>query len=46
MENKEYTEQDMLLFSWWLIRNLGQFVDDKEAHDNGDYLKLWKNENK
>ena len=39
-------ENDMIEFSWWLTKNLGQFSDDYTTHFKGEYLKQWQQLNK
>jgi hypothetical protein len=39
---QERIDNDMIEFSWWLIKNLGKYSDDYIAHFKGEYLKQWK----
>ena len=32
----------MIDFSWWLVKNIGKFSDDMQAHYNGEYLNIWR----
>ena len=42
MQQRMYSEEDMLNFAWFLQENIGQFTCDKTAHFEGDYLKQFK----
>lgn len=35
-------EKQMIDFSWWLVKNIGRFSDDMQAHYNGEYLNIWR----
>jgi len=37
-----YSEEDMLNFAWFLVKNIGQYSSDKTAHFEGEYLKQFK----
>jgi hypothetical protein len=39
---KVYTKEDMLRFSWWLTKNLGQYSSDEKAHLESKYLTQWE----
>jgi len=41
-ESHPFSEEDMIEFSWWLVKNLGMFSCDKTAHFNKEYLQIWK----
>jgi hypothetical protein len=42
-EQQGYSEEDMLNFAWFLIKNVGQYSDDRMAHFEGKYLEKFKN---
>jgi hypothetical protein len=42
-DKKLYSEEDMLNFAWFLVKNIGQYSSDKTAHFEGEYLKQFKN---
>jgi hypothetical protein len=44
MQERSYSEEDMINFAWFLVKNLGQYSDDKLAHFDGMYLKQFKNQ--
>ena len=37
-----YSEEDMINFAWFLLKNIGQYSDDRLAHFEGEYLKQFK----
>ena len=37
-----YSEEEMLNFAWFLLKNVGQYSDDKTAHFEGKYLEQFK----
>ena len=42
-QNKNlYSEEDMIEFAWFLLKNIGQYSDDRLAHFEGKYLKQFK----
>lgn len=42
-QNKNlYSEEEMLNFAWFLLRNVGQYSDDRIAHFEGKYLEQFK----
>ena len=41
-ETHSFTEEDMIEFSWWLVKNLGRFSCDQTAHFTKEYLKIWE----
>ena len=41
-QEKSYSEEDMLDFAWYLIKNVGQYSDDRIAHFEGKYLEQFK----
>jgi hypothetical protein len=41
-DKKSYSEEDMLNFAWFLVKNIGQYSSDKTAHFEGKYLKQFK----
>jgi hypothetical protein len=44
MEKQQgYSEEDMLNFAWFLIKNVGQYSDDRMANFEGKYLEKFKN---
>ena len=44
---KIYSEEEILLFSWWLLRNVGRTSNDRIAHfEDKYYLNLWIEQNK
>ena len=44
MQERMYSEENMINFAWFLVKNLGQYSDDKLAHFDGMYLKQFKNQ--
>ena len=42
-QQQGYSEEDMLNFAWFLIKNVGQYSDDRMAHFEGKYLEKFKN---
>jgi hypothetical protein len=42
-QERSYSEEDMLNFAWFLIKNVGQYSDDRMAHFEGKYLEQFKN---
>ena len=42
LEERMYSEQDMLKFAWFLIENVGQYSCDRTAHFEGKYLEQFK----
>ena len=42
-QQQGYSEEDMLNFAWFLIKNVGQYSDDRMAHFEGKYLEQFKN---
>jgi len=45
-QSHPFSEQDMIDFSWWLVKNIGKFSDDIQAHYNREYFKIWKENHK
>lgn len=45
IKDKLFTLEDMLNFSWWLSKNLGQYSSDERAHFELKYLNQWKSFN-
>lgn len=43
-ETHPFSEEDMIEFSWWLFKNIGQYNDDMTAHFEGKYFKDWKSQ--
>lgn len=41
-ESHPFSEEDMIEFSWWLVKNLGMFSCDRTAHFNKELLQIWK----
>ena len=41
-QEKSYSEEDMLGFAWFLLKNVGQYSDDRIAHFEGKYLEQFK----
>jgi hypothetical protein len=41
-QERSYSEEDMLNFAWFLIKNVGQYSDDRMAHFEGKYLDIIK----
>jgi hypothetical protein len=41
-QERSYSEEDMLNFAWFLIKNVGQYSDDRMAHFEGKYLEQFK----
>ena len=41
-ETHPFSEEDMIEFSWWLVKNLGMFSCDRTAHFNKELLQIWK----
>ena len=41
-QERMYSEEDMLDFAWYLIKNVGQYSDDRIAHFEGKYLEQFK----
>jgi hypothetical protein len=41
-QQKMYSKEDMLDFAWYLIKNVGQYSDDRIAHFEGKYLEQFK----
>ena len=41
-KERMYSEEDMLNFAWFFLKNIGQYSDDKLAHFQGEYLKQFK----
>ena len=41
-QKQMYSEEDMLNFAWFFLKNIGQYSDDKLAHFQGEYLKQFK----
>jgi hypothetical protein len=41
-EKHLYSEEDMLNFAWFLVKNIGQYSCDRTAHFKGEYLKKFK----
>lgn len=37
-----YSQDDMLNFAWFLLKNVGRYSDDKKAHFEGKYLEQFK----
>jgi len=42
VQEDSYSEEDMLNFAWFLIKNIGQYSDDRVAHFEGKYLEQFK----
>lgn len=42
VKDKLFTVEDMLNFSWWLNKNLGQYSSDENAHFELKYFNQWK----
>lgn len=42
-QERSYSEEEMLNFAWFLLRNVGQYSDDRTAHFEGKYLEQFKN---
>jgi hypothetical protein len=42
-QERSYSEEEMLNFAWFLIKNVGQYSDDRMAHFEGKYLEKFKN---
>lgn len=42
VQDKMYSEEDMLNFAWFLIENVGQYSCDRTAHFEGKYLEQFK----
>ncbi len=42
-DKNKYSEEEMLNFAWFLLKNAGQYSDDKTAHFEGKYLEQFKN---
>jgi hypothetical protein len=45
-DNNKYSEEDMLNFAWYLVKNLGQYSCDRTAHFKSKYLEQFKKINK
>ena len=41
-DKNKYSEEEMLNFAWFLLKNVGQYSDDKTAHFEGKYLEQFK----
>jgi hypothetical protein len=41
-EERRYSEEDMINFAWFLIKNVGQYSCDRTAHFEGKYLEQFK----
>ena len=41
-QERMYSEEEMLNFAWFLLKNVGQYSDDKTAHFEGKYLEQFK----
>jgi hypothetical protein len=41
-KERSYSEEDMLNFAWFLIKNIGQYSCDRTAHFEGKYLEQFK----
>ena len=41
-DKNKYSEKEMLNFAWFLLKNVGQYSDDKTAHFEGKYLEQFK----
>jgi len=41
-DKKMYSKEEMLNFAWFLIKNVGQYSDDRMAHFEGKYLEKFK----
>jgi hypothetical protein len=41
-QERMYSKEDMLNFAWFLIKNVGQYSDDRMAHFEGKYLEKFK----
>ena len=41
-ETHPFGEEDMIEFAWFMYKNLGRYSCDRTAHFNGEYLKIWK----
>ena len=41
-QSKMYSEEDMINFAWYFLKNVGQYSSDENAHFEGEYLKKWK----
>jgi hypothetical protein len=45
-DKNKYSEEDMLNFAWYLVKNLGQYSCDRTAHFKSKYLEQFKKINK
>ena len=41
-QEKMYSEEEMLSFAWFLVKNIGQYSCDETAHFEGKYLEQFK----
>ena len=42
-DKNKYSEEEMLGFAWFLVKNIGQYSCDEIAHFEGKYLEQFKN---
>ena len=41
-QDRMYSEEEMLSFAWFLVKNIGQYSCDETAHFEGKYLEQFK----